>query len=218
MPAASHKWSWVFSENTRILVVDDDPILREFASVYLSSPMSQVECVPDAMSALRALSQHEFDVVLIDIEMPGMNGLELVQRVRADEKLRAIPIVMLTSHEDINSIDQAYIAGATSFTNKPVNWRQLSYQLCNVIRANKQEGGVAALSPMPAGLQHDIAASLRAIVDTANQIVDGGGLDRDAEQARHIVAMAELTLRQLSGAKTREVGESADAADQPRVA
>src|SRR5262245_4076457 len=82
-----YHWSNVFDEHTRILDVDDDPILREFASVYLTSPVSEVEAAPDAEAALDLLSHNEFDVVLVDIGLPGMDGFELVQRMRAQERL-----------------------------------------------------------------------------------------------------------------------------------
>jgi len=78
MSNAPQKWWYVFDEPTRILVVDDDPILREFASVYLTTPMSQVVLAPDAATALDLLAREAFDIAMIDIEMPGMNGFELV--------------------------------------------------------------------------------------------------------------------------------------------
>jgi PleD family two-component response regulator len=58
-----------------------------------------------------------------------MDGFELVQTMRAQERLRDLPIVILTVREDIASIDRAYAIGATSFATKPVNWRLFSYQL-----------------------------------------------------------------------------------------
>src|SRR5215467_15930496 len=133
-----NKWWYVFDEPTRILVVDDDPILREFASVYLTTPMSEVVLASDAATALDILSREVFDIAMVDIEMPGMNGIELVECIRGQDKLRHLPIVMVTGREDIVSIDRAYTAGATSFATKPVNWRQLSHQLRYVIRASRQ--------------------------------------------------------------------------------
>src|SRR5262245_55196272 len=112
MTVAAHKWSYVFDEPTRILMVDDDPILHEFASVYLTTPFSQVVSATDGAAALELLSRDTFDVALFDIEMPGMDGFELVERVRAQERLRNLPVVMVTGREDIASIDRAYAAGA----------------------------------------------------------------------------------------------------------
>ena len=63
---------------------------------------------PNALAGLDLLSRAEFDIVMVDIEMPGMDGIEMVQRIRADEKLRRLPLVMVTGREDIVSIDRAY--------------------------------------------------------------------------------------------------------------
>jgi DNA-binding response OmpR family regulator len=218
----------VFNERTRILVVDDDPILREFASVYLTAPLCHVETVPDAAAALDLLSREAFDIVLVDIEMPGMNGYELVRRMRAEEKLRTIPIVMITCREDIVSIDQAYTAGATSFTAKPINWRQLSYQLRYVIRASKREDGVSrpggedgmtANAVKPSTMDREIASSLRAIINTASRMVGDRAEDRAAADAREITTVAECALRKLLGtAEVSEGTKSFDRVDQPRVA
>ena len=60
-------------------------------------------------------------------------------RIRADARLGDMPVIMLTGHEDIASIDRAYQVGATSFVAKPVNWRQLSYQIRYVIRTTRKK-------------------------------------------------------------------------------
>ena len=65
-------FEFVLKEKTRILVVDDDPIMREFACVYLAGPATVIETAPDAEAALAALERGAFDIALFDIEMPGM--------------------------------------------------------------------------------------------------------------------------------------------------
>jgi CheY-like chemotaxis protein len=69
--------------------------------------------------------------------MPGINGFEMIERIRANPDFRRLPVVVVTSNEDVASIDRAYRAGATSFVTKPVNWRLLSYQLRYVLSAQK---------------------------------------------------------------------------------
>jgi two-component system sensor histidine kinase/response regulator len=207
MTAAAYKWSYVFDEPTRILMVDDDPILREFAIVHLSAPLSRIETVPDAAAALDLLSRAEFDIVLADIEMPGMDGFELVERIRAQEKLRHLPVVMITGREDIVSIDRAYTVGATSFVTKPINWRQLSYQLRYVVRASKKEadrpppgeddGAVTAIS---GAMRDELVTCLNAIIATANTIAAGRAPVPEAARAREIMAAAESALHKLWGA------------------
>ncbi len=137
-------WTFVLDEPVRILLVDDDPILAEFAKVHLSTPVAAVESASDGLAGWERLCTAPFDLALIDIDMPVMDGFGLTEKIRADERLRHLPVVMLTGHEDINSIDRAYRCGATSYTCKPVNWRQLSYQLRYVLRTSKMEAEVRA--------------------------------------------------------------------------
>jgi DNA-binding response OmpR family regulator len=221
MSVAAHKWSYVFDAPTRILVVDDDPILHEFASVYLTTPLSQVVTAAGGAAALDLLSRETFDVALFDIEMPDMDGFELLERVRAQEKLRDLPVIIVTGREDIASIDRAYAAGATSFTTKPINWRQLSYQLRYVIRASRSEAGAprprddggAAVNPMtaapvamPPATRRQFATTLSSIINTAKQMAAGHTQGREAAQARAIAAAAEVLLR-----KFLRTGEGAEA-------
>lgn len=132
-------WSYVLAEPTKVLVVDDDPILREFASVYLSSPAAQVETAASVDDALAQLQAQSFDIALIDIEMPRRDGYELLKLLREDPRTANLPIMMLTGREDIASIDLSYELGATAFTTKPVNWRQLSYQIRYLLRSSRTE-------------------------------------------------------------------------------
>src|SRR5712671_7531565 len=133
-------WTFVLDEPLRILVVDDDPILREFASVYLATPAATIETACDGAAARIRLGQADFDMLLLDIEMPQLDGFSLLKDIRSDERLRHLPVIMLTGHDDVASIDRAYQVGANSFATKPVNWRQLSYQIRYVVRTNRAEG------------------------------------------------------------------------------
>jgi DNA-binding response OmpR family regulator len=133
MPA----WSYVLDEPARILVVDDDPIFCEFARVHLSTPAASVDAAPNGEVALNLLTHDDFDIVLCDIEMPVLDGFELLAKIRSDSRLSNLPVVMLTGKEDILSIDRAYNLGATAFTTKPVNWRSFSYQIRYVLRNAK---------------------------------------------------------------------------------
>ena len=143
MPASSshdQQFTFVIDEQVNILVTDDDPIMREFACVYLATPTAHVESAENGEIGLRRLLSGHFDIVLVDLDMPVINGYEMIQRIRSDKRIGQIPIVVVTSNEDIVSIDRAYRLGATSFVTKPVNWRLLSYQLRYVLRANKVMG------------------------------------------------------------------------------
>ena len=127
----------VLTENTAILAVDDDPIMREFASVYLSSPTASVQTAPDGRAALACLAGSAFDIVLLDIDMPGLSGFEVLEALRKKPEMADLPVIVVTGREDMASIDRAYDLGATSFVSKPVNWRLLAYQVRYVLRASR---------------------------------------------------------------------------------
>jgi CheY-like chemotaxis protein len=133
-------FTYVLDDEARILVTDDDPILREFARVHLTTPSASVELAESAEEGLDCLNKSEFDIALIDLEMPGMGGLEMIKRLRADPCHCDLPIIVVTGRDDTSSIDLAYEAGATSFVTKPVNWRLMSYQLRYVLRAHRLSG------------------------------------------------------------------------------
>ena len=129
-------------DTARVLVADDDPILREFATVHLATPSVEVEVAEDGLVALERLQQGGVDIALIDLDMPRMDGFELIERIRWDETLKHLPIVVVTGREDMIAIDRAYALGATAFVIKPLNWRLLSHQLAYVLRNARAESEV----------------------------------------------------------------------------
>jgi len=137
-------WSYVLDEPVRILVADDDPTLCEFASVHLATPTATIVTAPNGAAALEALRDAPFDLAVLDIEMPELNGFELLARIRADSALRQLPVMMLTGHDDMASIDRAYRLGANAFSSKPVKWRLLSYQIRYVLRSSYMEQQIQA--------------------------------------------------------------------------
>lgn len=140
-PLRDRAFSYVLDDEVRILVTDDDPILREFARVHLTTPTASVEAAESGEEGLQCLSSSHFDIALIDLEMPGMGGLEMIKRLRADPAHCDLPVIVVTGREDVRSIDLAYEVGATSFVTKPVNWRLMSYQLRYVLRAQRSYRG-----------------------------------------------------------------------------
>ena len=111
------------------------------------------------------LAANAYDIALIDIDMPGMGGIEMVRAMRSTPVLRDVPIVMVTGLEDILSIDQSYEAGATSFVTKPVNWRLLTYHLRFVLRSRESTRSDAIQGPDRAALNGTPGTKPRASTD-----------------------------------------------------
>ena len=130
---------YVLSETMRILFVDDDPILREFAVVNLATEHASVETAADGALALTAIEVLAPDMVLLDLEMPNVDGFEVLKALRANPTHRDLPVIVVTGREDIDAVDRAFAAGATSFVVKPLNWRLLSHQLRYVHRTALNE-------------------------------------------------------------------------------
>jgi CheY-like chemotaxis protein len=142
MPASSEPqqpFFHVLQDELRVLFVDDDPILREFALVHLSTETAEVKTVGDGDEALALLADWPADIVLLDLEMPRVDGFEVLRQLGETQRLRDLPVIVVTGREDIAAIDRAYAAGATSFVSKPLNWRLLSYQIRYVRRASEAE-------------------------------------------------------------------------------
>ena len=134
---ATQEFHYVLTEDMDILAVDDDPIQREFCSVYLSTPSVRVETADCAEAGLAILGEKRFAAALVDVDMPGMSGLDLVARLREDPRFDELPMMVVTGREDMASIDRAFDVGATSFMCKPVNWRLLAHQIKFMIRAHR---------------------------------------------------------------------------------
>lgn len=137
MTLDNQRFDYVLDEEMILLAVDDDPIQREFCSVYLSSPTVSVETAESAEAGLALLAGKRYAAALVDVEMPGMDGIEMVRRLRADARHDSLPIMVITGREDMASIDAAYAAGATAFMCKPVNWRLLAHQVRFMVRAHR---------------------------------------------------------------------------------
>lgn len=137
---------YVLDEASRILFVDDDPILREFAQVNLASPLAVIEVAADGAEAVARLAACDYDLILLDLEMPVMDGFAVLSRLRADPLTQHLPVIVQTGREDVEAIDRAFRLGATSFVTKPLNWRLLSYQIRYVLRAAQAERNVRAAS------------------------------------------------------------------------
>jgi CheY-like chemotaxis protein len=129
---------YVLDDEARVLFVDDDPILREFAQVNLASPRTTIDLASGGAEALEMLRAQTYDIVLLDLEMPGLDGFETLTRIRADPALSHTPVIVQTGREDVEAIDRCFRLGATSFVMKPLNWRLLSYQVLYVLRAERQ--------------------------------------------------------------------------------
>jgi sigma-B regulation protein RsbU (phosphoserine phosphatase) len=114
--------------NVRILVVDDSEDARDIVEAMLmSAGYTDVVTADSAWEALHILDlwRPKFDVVLLDIVMPKMNGIEICARIRNDARYSDLSIIMLTSLDDMDSVAEAFVVGANDYVAKPLIRAQL---------------------------------------------------------------------------------------------
>ena len=106
----------------RVLVVDDDAITRLLVAKKLAQMNGKVVQAEDGMKAFSLLRKEPFDLAIIDLEMPIMDGFELLGCIRGSPKLKHLPVIVLTGAPDSSSIRRALLSGATSVLFKPIDW------------------------------------------------------------------------------------------------
>ena len=111
------------------LVADDDPIIRTLASAALSRLGFEVSSAADGRRALDLACDVDFDLVVLDVQMPGLDGFEVCQALRALPAYRLTPILMATGLDDNASIERAFDAGASDFVSKPLNLTLLDHRV-----------------------------------------------------------------------------------------
>lgn len=121
------------NEPRRILVADDDPAALMLMEAALRVAGYSVATARDGDEALRLFHGGRFDLVMLDIDMPGRNGLDLCREMRL-EAGELLPIVMVTGMDDVESVDAAYRAGATDFISKPISWTLIAHRVRYVLR------------------------------------------------------------------------------------
>jgi class 3 adenylate cyclase/DNA-binding NarL/FixJ family response regulator len=109
------------AEQGLLLVVDDEETNRDILSRRLRRQGHMVVVACDGAEALAILENHPFDVVLLDILMPGMNGYEVLQRMKAHETWRDIPVIMISALHEIDGIVKCIQMGAVDYLPKPFN-------------------------------------------------------------------------------------------------
>ncbi|HET7219806.1 MAG TPA: response regulator, partial [Vicinamibacterales bacterium] len=111
--------------NTRILVADDEQPVAEVLRRILMKDGHTVEVVNDGLAALQAVEAHKPHVVLLDVNMPGMNGIDVCRRLKQDLTNRLTPVILVTGMAQREKRIEGLDAGADDFLSKPVDGQEL---------------------------------------------------------------------------------------------
>lgn len=110
-----------------VLIVDDSPTIRGFAKIFLKPLQVEVQEAEEGMQALEMVRQSPPDVIVVDINMPGMDGLAFTRELRSDprQEIAKLPIVLLTGDRSDQIRQKGRDAGASDFLGKPIKGAEL---------------------------------------------------------------------------------------------
>lgn len=194
------------NRNPRLLVVDDHLLVREMAASSLRHAGFEVTEVDCGESALSEFERAPFDLLLLDVVMSGIDGFETCRRLRTLERGRHVPVLMLTGLDDVDSIEQAHLVGATDFITKPINWGLLIYRVRYALR------GATALDTIRRSRESMARAQQMAHLGNWS-LEDGGRLGCSEELARIFGAPPDAAQCTSAEALLQRVG----ATDRERV-
>src|SRR5712672_179584 len=167
------------------IIADDEELGRLLMAESAAGLGLEPLAFDNGRAALDAALSREVAIILLDVDMPGMDGFSVCKRLRAESRLATVPIVMVTGHEDSAAIGLAFDAGATDFVSKPVNWALLPHRLEYILRnaaAAERIERLAYFDPLT-GLPNR-----QCCIETAERLV------RDAAQLQQSVAIIYLDL------------------------
>lgn len=147
-----------------ILVVDDEPDNFDVIETLLSAQDYQLHYAASGQSAIASLDTFEPDLILLDVMMPGMDGIEVCQRIKAMPKWESVPIIVVTALTTKKDLAQCLTAGADDFISKPVNSLELTARVRSMLRIRQQYQQLATFNARLEATVQQRTAELQAMI------------------------------------------------------
>nr|MBP7462171.1 response regulator [Candidatus Delongbacteria bacterium] len=122
-------------EKISILIVDDEYFIREIFSDYLNLKGFEVDTAKSGLEAMEKISVRDYELVITDLNMPQMNGIELLQRLR--QSLNPVPVIIITGYPSIDTAINAIKQGATDYLIKPINLEEILIKVNRIVEENQ---------------------------------------------------------------------------------
>ena len=195
----------------RLLVVDDSQPARQVIRRLVQADFSETVDILEASSAaeaLEVLAHEDVDLITLDVEMPGMNGFEMLGKLKASELWRRIPVLMVTVHPNDG---RASMLGADGYVNKPIRREELKTAITRLLHGNR--GGTVLIVDDDEGCRRDLQRLLEGQGLEVQTAVDGeDALDRIRERLPAL-CLIDLLMPRMNGfaliEKLRAVPETA---------
>lgn len=119
---------------TKILAVDDTETMRRFHTFILTAQGYTVKTATDGRNALEVLKAYQPDIILMDVMMPNMDGIECCRQIKSSDDTKEIKVIMVTSRSEYSMISKAFAAGCDDYVTKPVNQAELLQKIKDLIK------------------------------------------------------------------------------------
>ncbi|WOB42766.1 response regulator [Thermoleptolyngbya oregonensis NK1-22] len=184
-----------------VLVIDDEAVTRLLVARRLSDRVASVTTVESGQEGLELLQSQPFDLVLLDIIMPGLSGVQTLEKMKADPALQSIPVIMISAADDLDSVVRCIELGAEDYLLKPLNavllqartgaclerkWlRDQEQSYLRQLQAEKESAEAAnrAKSVFLANMSHELRTPLNAIIGYSEIVQE----DLQAEGITHLI-------------------------------
>jgi len=134
-------------ESTLLLVVDDNEMNRDMLSRRLQRQKYDVLVAEDGEQALQMITEHNFDLILLDIMMPNLSGYEVLERIKSDAATSHLPVIMISAVDDLDSVVRCIELGAEDYLFKPFNPVLLKARVNASLMKNRVGINPALLAP-----------------------------------------------------------------------
>ena len=180
-----------------VLVADDDAVNRLLLGHSLERDGHRVRAVADGLEALEALDSELFDCVLLDVLMPGMDGYQVLERIRGERKLRHTPVIMISALDDVESVVRCIEMGADDYLPKPFD---------PVILRARINAGLARkrLHDLEQEYLENVGRVVAAAADVEVGRFDSGQLDGVAGRGDALGQLARVFQRMAAEVRSRE--------------
>lgn len=190
----------------RILVIDDESTHRILAKEYLEEAGYVVRLAEDAKRGLKLAMNSKPDLVLVDLMMPGMDGFEICQHLKAAEATAHVPVILITASRESDVIARGFEVGVDDFVTKPVDWTFIADRVGLVLAiAQKKRRDLAE--------KEEMARQLQSVQDQAEQESRNGGfaIAGQTEPSNTVTAGVAQGVAEATDVRIRAVRQSAEA-------
>lgn len=200
-----------------ILVVDDDPTNFDVIETLLERYDYELHYVNNGESAIAILDTIAPDLILLDVMMPGINGVETCQKIRAIDQWATVPIIMVTALDNTLVLSHCLTAGANDFVTKPINSIELQARIQSMLRIKQQYDAIQNLSALQAetvsvlqetldelrgnlarSLSHELNTPINGILGTLSLLEDDLE-NMEIDEIQEILGWAQTSAQRLEG-------------------